>query len=520
MKRIAFRWLLLSAGLVILFFILGFVLSIYLERTLERKITTWQGRYTQLHLNLVARTIEVHNLQWNSVVANGDTHPHRVSLKSVKAAGIHFLPLLLQGKLIVDHLTLDSGNAYYNKQVKDDSSKRKQSGLSFLRIHTISVQGLTLQVGEDSLPHVSGYINGVIKDLTFQQDTVKAPFYSIASLVLQVDTLLVNHVGGEYRTSVKRLYLNTPKRQISLDSLFVTPLFGKYEFANRLGEQRSRISMSIPYVLVKGWEWEKALEKSFSAKSLHIHSFDLRSFKDKRLPISVKAPIPLPMKKFGQLAWAVKIDSVVIHHSRVMAEVFPESGNTTGLITFDNLQATLTGLNNRWKKGDAPQAILRASGLLMNTGNILGLFHFPLDGSAVYSARGSISKMELATLNQALGSMADLRITSGYLQDMSFAFRYTEYTSTGRLDMGYENLHILGLNKNKKSTHELKTALIRFFTARNKSKSAPLSQAVGHINIERDRQKFIFNVWWKSILDGIQSSILGNRKKPTKKDKR
>ena len=195
-----------------------------------------------------------------------------------------------------------------------------------------------------------------------------------------------------------------------------------------------------------------------------------------------------------------------------MIEELPEEGSESGVITFDKVNATLTGLNNRVKENDPAFALLDVTALLMGTGIIKVLFQLPLDGSLIYNAKGSISKMPFTKLNHVLTTMAKVRVNSGYLNNLTFNFNYTEFTSKGNLDIDYHDLQLTGLDKNKKSTNEIKTFIINAFVNNSKTQSGlATSKKTGVINIERDRKRYIFNVWLKSILDGLKSSILGKK---------
>lgn len=505
------RWLIRVIGLGVLTSTLGYFLTFYLEREISERISVLKGHVAEVHVKLFSRSIQLCSLHWASAEEGIQVYPPSFELKNVKVQGISLLALLFNQRLVVQHLELDSGSINYNTQHHQSTTSSDSSILRFLRINKVTVRSIQFFIQEDSLITFAGHVRGEMSRLILERDSVHAPRFSVQEANLVLDTFQYMPTGGDYMTTIQRIAINTQKRQLILDSILLIPLYGKYEFASRLGQQRARLNLSAPQIVVNGWMWEKLREKSFKATSLHINSLDLYSFKDKRLPFLRTSVVPLPMETFAKLAWAVKIDSLISRNSTITIETYPEEGRASGILSFNQLNTIMTGLNNRWKKGEARNAHLYANALLMNTGVIQAQFQFPQDGSTVYTAKGTISKMELTTLNEVIGNMANLRITSGYLQDLTFAFQYTEYESRGSLDMAYQDLHILGLDKNKSSTHEIKTLLIRVFTPRDKHKSVPLSKAVGVIDIQRNRQKFVFNIWWKSILDGIQSSITGNR---------
>lgn len=506
------RLLVWVAVLGVVLVVVAYTLSSYLEQKILTRITDAGGQVSAVKVSLLTRSIHLHDLIVDQKADSIKKNLPTILLQRISLNGIHLIPIWRYHRLIVNHVKLDSGEISYTllRQNRKDSSGLKL--LKLIHLKKITASNLHLVLNSDSTMTFSGLLNGKAKDLMFNLDTAKATPFTCEALDLVIDTFRFVQPKGEYAASVQRITIRTAKQEIKLDSILLTPQFGKYEFANRLGQQKARLNVSIPVLLFTGWKWDDLLNKSFTARTLLIESFDLYSFKDKRLPFLRTHNIPLPMESFAKLSWAVKVDSVIINDSHITIETFPEEGTASGVLTFNKLNAVILGLTNRWKNGESKFAILNASAMLMNAGKIKAQFDFPLDGSPVYKAKGSIAKLDFVVLNDLLGNMANIRIVSGYLEDMTFNFNYTDYVSKGRLDMAYQDLRILGLDKNKASTNELKTILIRLFTDKNKLKSAPLSKAVGIIDIERNRKKFIFNTWWKSIQDGIQSSMVGNRK--------
>jgi hypothetical protein len=299
--------------------------------------------------------------------------------------------------------------------------------------------------------------------------------------------------------------------------VWVIPTYGKYEFARLVGEQIGRLSVFIPKVTLAGVKFGEIKDSSLVASKIEITSFELFSFKDKRLPFLRKRNIPLPMAGFLKLPYRIQIDSVIIKNSHVMIEEYPENGSESYEIDIKEINATITGLLNRPDKAMNANAEMVASGLLLNTGEINALFKFPLDGSSTYHVQGTISKIPFTKLNPILKSV-DVRVESGYLNSLTFGFYYTEFNSKGVLEINYEDLRIISLDRNKTTTNEIRTVLINMFVKNSKNQFKSASAQTGIIDIERDRKRYIFNVWVKSILAGVKSSVVGGN--PRQRDQK
>jgi len=268
--------------------------------------------------------------------------------------------------------------------------------------------------------------------------------------------------------------------------------------------------------LVEGVQFDSLRDSTFIASKILIESFDLFSFKDKRIPFLRNYTIPLPMESFLDFTWKIRIDSIVTTNSRITIEEFPEKGDELTRITFNEVNASLMHLHNRPTKTTSSFAQMEASAVLMGTGKVEASFTFPLDGESLYTAKGNFSKFDLVKPNPVFIPIANIRIESGMLNSLTFDFAYSETESKGKLDIDYEDLRLLGLNKNNPKTHDLKTFFINLVVKNNRDQSGRHAKVVGFIDIERDRKRLIFHVWWRSILDGLKS-ILGRSQKNKQK---
>ncbi len=508
-----YSWPLILLSSIVVVYSATVLLSSYAENKIEEKLCSIRVKISSVEVNLSSRSINLKNLEWSSVTDSTLNKQHSVSLRAISLRGIHLYDLLFQKRLLINDIVLDSGIIRYTKNSTQAEKKMPDSKYRLFLVKNISLTNIKTHVLTDTLVDFSALLNGNLGDASMEIDSLNQLHYSLKTIDARAEKISISRHQGMYGGTIARVYINTVKQKIIIDSAELIPNFGKYEFAHFLGKQTGRINLSIPNLTVEGWQYKGISDSSFIASKMEIKSFELLVFKDKRMPFRQTKNVPLPMESFLKLSHWVKIDNLLITNSTIAVEEFPEKGLTTGTVTFDNVQATFVGLNNRITGSDPRNAVLTARGRFMKSGYIKANFEFPLDGSAEYTASGSISKMDLLTLNPVLENAANLRIKSGHLSNMTFDFIYTDFTSTGIVDMAYENLRITGLDYHKSSTNEIKTFLINAFVNNSKVKATSSDQKTGVIDITRDRKRFIFNVWWKSILDGMKSVILGKRSK-------
>jgi len=512
-KRIFFTWLIVVGGAALLIWISTLLLTAYLEDQISERINSANGKVSSVRVNLLSRSVKIKTLVWSSVPDSIHAIPHTLRLNTLSITGISLYQLLVNKTIRIREILLDSGKFQYNSSIKQIQQAVASKYTSF-ECRSISVNNIETQIVTDTVISFSARFTFHLTSARVNLDSIYSIRYSVKAYNGLVSNISLSRHEGMYGGTIRQFYFNTQEQRIVIDSVLLIPNFTKYKFAQYLGEQAGRVNISIPKLTLEGVAFDRFFDSTFMASKVIIQSFDLFSFKDKRLPFLRDYNIPLPMQGFLDASWMVKIDSILIGNSRITIEEFPAKGNELTKIVFNDVNATLTGLNNRRSESDSPYAELKANGLLMGSGKIQATFQLPLDGKALYTARGTVSDFPLATLNPVFVPIANIRIESGHLNKLTFDFSYTEFVSKGKLDIDYRDLHLLGLKKNSAETNALKSFVINILVKRDRDQSGKDAKAVGIIDIERDRRRLIFNIWWKSILNGLQSSMTG-RSKPT-----
>lgn len=504
--------LILASSIVFLIIALGSLFSIYVEHKLEANILTLHGKISSIQVNLLYRSIKVNDLEWSSGPDSMNLNPHFLHLRSVTAEGINLYELLVHKTVQINSITIDSGAIQYSRTIKRSRHKIRDLEFKHFLFKKVSLNKIKTQIKTDTTTSFSALLNGHLNEFHITIDSLHTLRYSIKGVDALIEHLNISQAEGMYRGTIARIHINTDEERFVIDSAVLIPNFGKFEFAHQRGEQIGRMNLTIPQVIIEGFQFDKLMDSSFVASSIRISSFDLYSFKDKRIPFVRKHIIPLPMESFINLPFLVKVDLISIEDSHISIEEFPEQGNVSGFVTFDHINATIANLNNRRRGNDPSSAQLDVTAQLLNAGSIKALFDFPLDGSPEYSVRGSISDMDFATLNPLLSALSNVRVESGYLNALTFQFKYTEFVSNGILNIDYMDLQLMSLDKNHHAIDGFRTFLMNAFVKNERSQSPSTKVQTAIIQIERDRKRYMPNVWIKSILDGLKSSVLGKTK--------
>lgn len=501
--------LLLGGGVLTIAYI--FVIS-YLENQVEEKLVSIRAKSSSIRINLFTRSLHLQQLE----IPPSVEIPIGIHVKSLDIKGIQLSSLLADKTIAINTIRADSGRLLYNKSIDKTPMDSIHLKPKSFEVKNLSLANIIAEIRTDTLVNFSCVLNCEATATTFEINSSK-PDFTAKTLDVNSKDINISRNEGMYGMTIDQVRYSSEEQTITFDSVLLIPNYSKFDFAHQKGEQVGRINLSAPQLVIVGIAPDELIDTVFTASKIEITSFDLHSFKDKRVPFLRTKHIPLPMESFQRLPYSITADTIIINDSRVTIEEISEMGTASGGVTIDHINATCGRVTNRYIKGVEKYAVLKASGMMMNQGEISAVFSLPLDGFSTYHTTGRISNFPFEKLNPALENLARFKIESGRLNAMKFNFRYNDFRSIGTMEIDYEDLKIIGLKKNNDDTSDFKTLFINAIVKDNKDRSLAKVERTGTINIERDRRRYIFNVWWRSILDGLRSSILGIEKKQIQK---
>ena len=508
---------------LILLTIAAKIISAHLEKVISEKLTAVNCQVDSLDLSLFTRTLSGKNIRWISPPDSAHRAPHKVHFARISVKGIGVLPYLLHHELHISRVEGEGGDITYDRALKTKKKAgEKKSNFTTIEIDQVAFSTMNVRITSDTIQEYSANLSFTLnKILAKNLNPGEDIHYDVATMEALVEQVVMQGKTSLYNTTIHRAYLNSKEGIIEIDSIRMNPLKGKFEFANSLGRQKTRVILHIPAIRMTGFDYDVLRDSIFSVSNTEIHDASLSVFRDKRLPF--KNPlIPLPMQMLkDEIPFGMKLDTIRIINSIVIHEEMAAGGNETGKINMTDLNATISNFNNRLYDDRPPFSVIRASGKFMKTGLIEASFFMPIKKGVNYEAIGKISHLDLQEINTITEAVGFLRIESGLMNRLNFNFQYNEYKSTGVLDINYENLKMISLNKNKKKEiNQFKTFILNALVKKNKDKNTPKEQRTGKIDIERDRRRFVVNVWVMSLFDGLKSAVLPDTQEENPKPKK
>jgi hypothetical protein len=187
------------------------------------------------------------------------------------------------------------------------------------------------------------------------------------------------------------------------------------------------------------------------------------------------------------------------------------AGGNPGVLTFTAVSLSAKGIANH---GETSAAIaLQAQGNLMDAGTLKVLMSIPIM-STNFSLRysGSLSPMDLTTLNAFLDVGARTRITSGAVKEADFEIDVTAGLARGHVRGTYKNLEIAFLDKQSGAANGIDNRITSFLANMLKIRSSNAPELSGRskegkVNYTRKPNEEFQQFLWFGLRTGVLDVI-------------
>lgn len=510
--------------MTVLAFVAGFIAKGKIEQKIKEQLSALNFHSALVSVNLLARSVKIDSVVYSPPGALPNAH--QITFKTITVSGFHILEFLKKKEVHIESVVISDGLVRYNKNLKlksdtTRSSKKTKDKINKVEIDFISITNLDGALMNDSISESSGIINDLEinkASVSFAADTT----FSLGGIELDAEKIKQSKSGALHNFTISKVDYNSSDKHLEVDSFRIFSNYNKTEFARAAKIQKTRLDITLPKTICEGIDLDEFLsDTTLVIERITIPKPVVHAYRDKHYPFVRDWIMPLPIEGIKRLPFKLKIDSILIIQADIAYEEFSVKGlQETGTITFNKLDATFAGLNTAANPDKKAFCTLVADCKVMNSGSLHATFKLPLHPAVNYEAYGNVRNMDLKSLNPHLGNLSRIEIRDGILNDLRFNFSYNDNVSTGEVLINYKSLKLQALKKDKgHEVNKILTAAINAVLKSDKDKTVDKSKRIGNIDIERDKKRFVFQLWWKSVLDGLQSTFLDNgKKKKTRKE--
>jgi hypothetical protein len=215
--------------------------------------------------------------------------------------------------------------------------------------------------------------------------------------------------------------------------------------------------------------------------------------------ILAKLPIPIELKK------------LIVANTFIEYKQFNPVTQRSGSIRFHNTYAVISNVTNTEAAEPNNLMIADISTKFLNKTTLDVNWKFYLGNPrGRFDISGKLGSLDLAAVNTVSVPMGPAELKDGRLQQLLFNFKGNNYNLDGTVKMLYKDLKVAILEK-EEGTRELDKKTVaslaaNIFIKNNNPGSEKEEPRVITVNFERDTNRSIFSLVWKSLFKGIKES--------------
>lgn len=316
-------------------------------------------------------------------------------------------------------------------------------------------------------------------------------------------------LGKNYTISARSYTFSYPDAGLNIADFAMKNRHDRFEFSDKINFQTDWFDLNLKSIRLSGINLDKLMNETFEVQKVALTEGEFTIFRDLNVPLDSTKYVPLPQELLSKVKYPVSIDSISVS-TAINIYIVPADGTGLGYISFSDLKGGIKNVTTRPGANSKPMK-LSAKGMLNGLGEFQAKVDFPYNSDKnVFSMKGSVGNMELATLNDMLVPIAAVEVRSGTNNSLTFNFSGNNDYSKGGMSFQYDNLKVNILDRQTyKSTglnNNLRTFFANSFVVRGQNPNF-FKNHEGSIFYKRDKSRSIFNFWAKSLLSGAVSSI-------------
>jgi hypothetical protein len=313
------------------------------------------------------------------------------------------------------------------------------------------------------------------------------------------------HYQGKNSTAGAAAFAWDPHRQrLDIRDFSVIPKAGRDETFSRAQWQGDYIVLKGEALSLSGIRFDPPSgDSSIGVRQVVLDGITLTASRDKQIPFRHGFEKLMPTKLINSIPLAVRIDSLWVRRSNITYDERSAATHKWSSVKIEDIDGRILRLGNRNNLRDTLS--LAASGKIFD-GHIRHFYYKESYGDSLssFSARASLSQIDLTRLSQVSIPAANVSVTDGHADTLYSSWQGNKYASYGTMNFYYDKLKIRVLNK-KDSTRRGFLPTLETWAANlilpNKR------QHTSTIFFERNREKFVFNYWIKSQTSGILTTV-------------
>lgn len=406
-------------------------------------------------------------------------------------------------KLNIDNVLINqlNGKITASNQPKK-AVKNNFAGIEFpLIIKNVNLKNSNLEYDKSSQPLVFKDLNANIQNIELNEKTskeampLKIGFYSLSSKNFSYKTKFYDMSSS---------LLKVDKNTIQISNFAMLPRVSRAQFIRMIPAEKDLYDIKVNQISVNG-NWDFFSNNKFlEASQVKLNGVNANIFRSK-IPKDDLSEKPLYSKLLRSIKIPLYIANLGIANSLLVYEEDTKKSEGPGKLTFNNFNLVAKNINSGKMKGKPTQVPISINCKFMNASPMNVKWNFnTADLGDSFAISGNVSDLPASRINPFIEPYLKVRAT-GLISDLIFNFKGNPKGLNGTLNLKHQDLKI-AIIKETGEKNKILSAVANIFV---RSDSDKYPEAVQVENVERDKTKSFFNLFWKGIEQGLKKTLIG-----------
>ena len=470
-------------------------------------------RFEGVEYNAPGRFVKVNKFSQTDLTNNEDL----ISLSNSRVSGISTDAFIKNRQLKADSLTTAGGilGFYRSKKDKTESIDIDNEFFDKALIKNIRVGPTTVSLYDKANKNTAPQ---VLRNVKFNASGISGVYSGTDILQLignskwDLSADGFSFITGDklYKIDIGPFILNKALSAISVKYAAVIPLLSEEAFVRTLKVQKDRFDLRLNDIRFTGADVERFINnKKIIAEQASFQPV-FRIFNDRTVPPATASKVgEYPHQLLKKFKTELYLKTVSITNGNIHYVERGALSKQTGNVYFNNVNMVISNVTNipdYIQKNNSMNVSLTAK--FLDMADISSVWNLPLDTqNGTFSMSGKVGAFDGTNLNPVIEPLGMGSVIGGRINSYTFNMRGTDLNATGEAVMLYEGLKIK-LLKNSGNIIEKKgvTSLVANLFIKDKNPSGGKTRK-GNMAFQRVIPKSFFNLVWKSIFAGAQTSI-------------
>lgn len=495
-------------------------------------------KYENLKLDEVAGNLSVTHMKltydsakYISLVKNNDAPPTllNITIPSIIVSGVKTPRALIDKEIVGKKLLITNPviDIIYTNAGKDSARnipttevyEQILGGMDMIQIDTVEINGAqittsNLKTGKKNVQFINTSIRLI--DVSVDENSGKNPDQLLFAkqLFLESEKISFPSEDRPYNYVIDSVSLNSMTNSVLVKKFSINPLLGENAFVKSLPTQDDRFDFSINNIRLRNLNIHQLFNENIIADSILIGSASLKIYRDLSLPRDKKSRVgKYPHQLLDKIPVSLQVKKMVMSNTFLEYKEKSKITNQSGKVQFHNVSAIITNLTNN-KDAVKADNVMRAdiSTNFLNKAPLKVVWQFYLQNpKGRFDIKGNLGKLAASEINALIEPMGPAKMEKGEIKSLQFNFEGNNYGADGTVKMLYNDLKLAVLEKDKGSKELDKKSLTSFVAniiiKNNNPSNEKDEPRVANVHFDRDTNRSIFHLAWKSIFKGIRETV-------------